>query len=164
MINQYLILLRRSVCLTTLAAMLSWAHWRTRVGTSWWKAPSPRQGEFLLRGSRYSILGLLKPSENLYGYSCFQRLRRCITYQIRVATKKVVYMVYNFLENMLLCVNILIQYPLNLQFIRYSWWFQSLPNGIIGHMFEVFLKVFNSRIFFEKKTFFTKLLKRNHDM
>ena len=32
-------------------AQLSSSRWRTRVETSWWEAPSPRQGEFQSRGS-----------------------------------------------------------------------------------------------------------------
>ena len=51
--------------------------------------------------NQYFILELLKPSENLYGYLCFPRLQKCITDQLWVATtKKLVYIVYNFLENM----------------------------------------------------------------
>ena len=33
-------------------AQLSPSRWRTRVETSWWEAPSPRQGEFQSRGRR----------------------------------------------------------------------------------------------------------------
>ena len=83
--------------------------------------------------------------------------------------KKVVYIVYNFLENMSSYVA-LDQYSHSIspefiinqiflmisEFIKWDYW---------SYVWSISEKVFNLRIFFEKKiTFLTNLLKRNHDM